>query len=386
MARCSLFLRLAPPVAVLALLWALVPQAGSPATELQAHARLLLNLFGVLPKVRDGKYGQREPPARRPSDGGVPEVQGFVDPRTFKEKYLWKGPVVFRGAATAAFGFDLGCLAGPNATDAEAMEALIREMGESKVRVFKDQYDDASAEYMTIKRYADLAERAKVDPSEPTPYARAYPQNSMPRCQPVPSERMKQYRSLFGWAAQSYLPEPDTSVVFASFSEGTNTKMHMDIGDTLFTQVYGRKRWLLAGPEYATSLKIYGDRLNLVYISGFDVHREPLPDEVFVQEVILNPGDVLYFPPMTFHSAYNLDPVVIGIDNAAFDAAGSFLRHWLLTSTTLFNPRIVYKTLAMLAKTGSFTCTELYFDGFSSKSKERPAAEEEAAPSQRVVG
>mmetsp|Transcript_35181 Transcript_35181/g.47483 ORF Transcript_35181/g.47483 Transcript_35181/m.47483 type:complete len:207 (-) Transcript_35181:202-822(-) len=205
----------------------------------------------------------------------------------------------------------------------------------------------------------------------------------MTRCQPVPSERMKRYRSWFGWAAQTYLPEPDTSVMFSSFTEGTNTKMHMDIGDTLFTQVYGRKRWLLADPKYATKLQIYGDRLNLVYISGFDVHREPLPNEVFLHEVILNPGDVLYFPPMTFHSVYNLDPVTIGIDNAAFDAVGSFWRHWLLTSTTLFNPRIVFRALSMLVRTGSFTCTELYFDGFSSTSTEKAAAS--SATTERVV-
>jgi len=125
---------------------------------------------------------------------------------------------------------------------------------------------------------------------------------------PVPTEKMKEYHSWFGSMAQTCLPEPDFSVVFMSYTEGTNTKMHIDIGNSFVTQVAGRKKWLFVDPEYTTNMQVYGDHLNLVFLAGFDVFREPVPPEVPLKEVIAYPGDIIYFPTMTSTPSTTLTP------------------------------------------------------------------------------
>lgn len=350
-------------VLAIALGLATLPNSEPPVDALVSHAKLLAHLFGLRGIERDGRYGMSEEVLTRPPNGTLREVQGFVSKEVFREKYLWKDAVVFRGGATPEFGFDLGCLTEGVKTDADMRERLVERSGDTKFRVFTDQYNDASVEWLTMAEYIALVDDAIANGSKPMPYARAYSQSSL-TCKPVPSEQLALRRSWGGWACARFLPEPDTSQLFVSFTQGTNTKMHMDVGDSIFTQVYGRKRWLLIDRSYATKLKIYGDHLNLVYIAGYDVHREPLPNDVYVEEVILGPGDVLYFPGMTLHSAYNLDPVTIGIDNVVIDLANGFLRHWLLTATTAFNPRIVYRILKQLWYKGGFKVTDLYFDTF----------------------
>jgi len=218
---------------------------------------------------------------------------------------------------------------------------------------------------MTIQQYRELAANAAANDSKSMPYPRAFPQNSMKSCRPMPKELVRPYRSLVGRFMQEHLPMPDAAMLFVSYNQGTTTKMHMDVADTLFQQVAGRKRWLFVDPEYASRLKIWGDTLNLVYISGYDVHREAVPPEVPIREIILNPGDLLYFPSMTFHAVYNLDPVTVGVDLPAMDLAGAFTRHWLLTLCTMFNPWIVIRSVKMLVRDGKWSMMGLYFDGFS---------------------
>jgi len=362
MRRCGIVLGFCVPVALAALGWATLPTASSPGETLQSHARLVMHLLGLLPPDRKPDYGRVSPAAPRAANGTIKEVEGFVGPETFKENYLWKEPVVFRGGATKEFGFDMDCL---KEGGRSPERGLIEEMGDRKVRIFKDQNDDASVELMTMQEYDQLLNEAKANGTKATPYPRAIPQNYMQKCRPVDNDRINQYRGWVGKAYQRYVPEPDLSVIFASYTEGTSTKMHIDIGDSFFTQVHGRKRWLLVDPEYVSHMKIWGDTLNLVYISGFDVHREALPQEVPLKEVILHPGDVLYFPAMTFHAVYNLDPVTIGVDNAVFDAPGCFYRHWLLSAMTVFNPWTVVKAISIFIRKGTFCVTDLYFDGFS---------------------
>jgi len=364
MPRAAVAVALAAPLGLALLGFFTLPTASGPAETLQAHGRLLLHLLGVAPKLRHTDYGRRQPAAPRQANGSIPEIQGFVEPEEFKAKYMWKEPVVFRGGATAEFGFDLACLVN---AEKSVEKAFADQLSGKKIRIFKDQYDDSSAELMTMDQYGLLVEQARVNASKPAPYARAFPQNSMHDCRPVPTEKMNEYHSWFGSMAQTYMPEPDFSVLFTSYTEGTNTKMHIDIGNSFVTQVAGRKKWLFVDPEYTTNMQVYGDRLNLVFIAGFDVFREPVPPEVHLKEVIAYPGDIIYFPTMTFHAVYNLDPVTISVDNTAPDLPGAVRRHWLLTAATVLNPWIIIKGISIFVNTGSFSGTDLYFDGYVSK-------------------
>lgn len=345
--------------------WFYLPRSGGPIKDsLSFYARLTLHVLGWLPRSRFVQYGQRSPPAPRPSNGTIHEVQGFVDAETFREKYMGKRPVVFRGGATAEFGFDLDCLVGNGSTSDDAMrEVMIREAGPRQLRVFTDEMDDGSAIHMTMWEYDRLVAEAKANSSKPMPYARSFPQTVLDRCkQVIPTDRLKYaYRRL---GALTFMPE-ESSLIFYSMGEGTTTKMHIDIGDSFFTEVYGRKKWVFVEPEYTEQLHTWADKMNLVFIAGYDVHREPLPLEVPVREVILYPGDILYFPPMTYHAVINLDPVTLGIDQAVFDPLGALPRHWLLTMASTLNPVVWYAVLKQLWFDREFSAHRLYFDEFS---------------------
>jgi len=215
---------------------------------------------------------------------------------------------------------------------------------------------------LTVTEYEQLARAAEANESAFLPYARSFPQSALGRCQPVPAEKLQDYHH---WAAFTPLEEGGKAMLFYSTNKGTTTKMHFDLGDSLFTQVAGRKKWLFVDPEYATSLQIFGFTMNLVYLAGYDVHREPLPPEVPVKEVILNPGDVVYFPPMTFHAVKNLDDVTVGIDELSFDAAGGFRRHWFCTLFTILNPNMIWKVFKQILTLGRIDGYALYFDHFS---------------------
>jgi len=143
--------------------------------------------------------------------------------------------------------------------------------------------------------------------------------------------------------------------------------MHADCGDTLFTQLVGRKRWYLIDPEYTSKLAPWAQRLNLAYFTGYDVHNEPLPEEVVIQEVTLNPGDILYFPAFTWHAVDNLDRVTLGADSASFDLLGALYRHWFLAAGTIFNPFTPIKAIDLYRRKGAFTTSELYFDSYTSE-------------------
>lgn len=302
----------------------------------------------------------------RAANATVPEVQGFVDLDTFKSTYLYKGPQVFRGAATKEHGFDLECITG---TGRPLEEEMARRMGDKTFRVFKDTYDDGSASFMNIKQYEELARKAEENSSLPLPYPRAVAQSALGECRPVPEEKIEQYHGMFSSAFM--LPKGGKALVFYSMNKGTTTQMHMDVGDSLFTQVYGRKKWIFIDPDYVTSLQSHGASLNLFYASGYDVHLEAVPPEVPFKETTLYPGDVLYFPAMTFHAISNLDDVTLGIDQASFDVGGALRRHWLCTICSLFNPWTIIKVIKQFIVTGKINGHEVYFDDDSFSANKR---------------
>lgn len=351
-----------PLVSAFALAWYFLPRAGPSFREdLVDHAHVLCNLLGLTEPARHVSFGTM-PAAPRESNGTIAEVQGWVDRQTFQEKYLLKEPVVFRGAATRQNGFDLECLSG------EFEVVMQRELGESLYRVFRDQYDDGSAEFMTFAQYSALANASRANTSAKTPYARAFHASKFKNCKAmVPEDTLWSYHN--NWAPKS--KKLGDVLVFLGLSENTNSKVHMDMTDSFFTQVHGRKRWLFVEPQYATQLKVYADILNLVYLAGFDFFRESVPANVPIKEVVLHPGDVLYFPAMAFHGVQNLDRYTLGLDEGLTDMLGSFSRHWFFTTATLLNPRLAYKSIEQLWNTGDIDGYKLFFDEFSANSRRK---------------
>lgn len=137
------------------------------------------------------------------------------------------------------------------------------------------------------------------------------------------------------------------------------------------------KKWIFVEPEYATSLKILGEPLNLFYSTGYDVHLETVPPEVIIKEVIMHPGDVLYFPSFSFHAVSNLDDVTMMIDQPCMDFGGSLYRHWLCAIASLLNPWMILKVIKQVLRTGSLNGHEVYFDDeFFSKTGSKNASSE----------
>lgn len=352
--------------------WTWLPKSGGHLEIIRDHVRLSGHLLGVLPRRRVVQYGKISPPAPRDSNGSITEVQGWVDKQVFRDHYLRKEPVVFRGAAMRQNGFNLECLTarGP------FLEVVESELTNKLIRIFRDEYDDASAEWMTVSEYRHRVAEAQANASLGMPYARAFPLGIFKSCKDA-VDPLGEYHSPEASLLAKAAHATSTAMVFLSLSAGTTTKMHMDVSDSFFTQVYGRKRWLFTEARYAAQLQVYADTMNLVYIAGYDVHREPVPPEITMREVTLEPGDVLYFPSMSFHAVYNLDPITMGIDEVAPDPIGALKRHWFFAAGTLLNPWVTYKTLSQVWRTGAFDGHELFFEGFSAKSRPKEGEEKE---------
>lgn len=341
---------------IIGICWWTLPSSLGSAETFVAYAKLTHHLLGLSPPQRVVHIGTGS--GQRKSNASVKEVQGFVEPDVFHSEYLGKEPVVFRKGATHKFGFDLECL---TESGKPIQDTLSEQFGDFKLSVFADQYDDASNQKMTLDQYMELAEAAKRNISLPTPYARGFPQSAMRDCRPVDTEKLMNYRSWAGQAGRRIVPEVDNTRMFVSYTAGTLSRMHFDAGDSIFTQVYGRKKWHFIEPKYVPVMQVSAAKLNLFYYGGFDVHHEPVPAEVNIKEVVLEPGDILYFPPMTLHSVYNLDPITIGMDDAIVDFVASLRRHWLLTLSTALNPWIPVQAAKIYFQQRSFSASDLFF-------------------------
>lgn len=86
-------------------------------------------------------------------------------------------------------------------------------------------------------------------------------------------------------------------------SEGTRSGFHIDQMDNFVTQIYGRKRVLLAAPEMAVNLYPFYDVPSKSRIDPEQPNLAKFPAyrrNVFY-EATLDPGDVLYLPQLWWH-------------------------------------------------------------------------------------
>ena len=98
-------------------------------------------------------------------------------------------------------------------------------------------------------------------------------------------------------------------------SANATARLHYDASANLFTQITGRKRFLLAPPRVAHRLypfsKVHpGHRQAQLDPAATNVSAFPLFRRRLLQEVVVHPGDTLYIPPFYWHQVTSLDASV----------------------------------------------------------------------------
>jgi lysine-specific demethylase 8 len=98
--------------------------------------------------------------------------------------------------------------------------------------------------------------------------------------------------------------------------EGTVTPLHYDVQRNVLTQIIGRKRVVLISPRHFTDLYPYSSFSRMPQhsrVSNYDapdLAAFPRFRDVPAVELVLEPGQMLYIPPMWWHFVTSLDPSV----------------------------------------------------------------------------
>ncbi len=92
--------------------------------------------------------------------------------------------------------------------------------------------------------------------------------------------------------------------------KGTKTNIHCAAEHNLFTQVYGRKHWIIYPPEYDCALEPVVSR-NPYFHTAFDpmnpdFEKYPAMEYLDRYECTMEAGDVLFNPPSYWHHVSNL--------------------------------------------------------------------------------
>jgi hypothetical protein len=92
--------------------------------------------------------------------------------------------------------------------------------------------------------------------------------------------------------------------------QNTLTPVHNGFVCTVFIQIYGRKKWTIYKVGERVFLDVRADRRMYFYSSAdpdnINDERFPLLKYAEKYEVILEPGDVLWIPPLVWHQVENL--------------------------------------------------------------------------------
>jgi hypothetical protein len=91
-------------------------------------------------------------------------------------------------------------------------------------------------------------------------------------------------------------------------SANITAQLHYDSSFNMYTQIYGKKAFLLVPPEYISKVYLHHAehpcyRQSIVNFSKIDFKRFPLlaKEQIPMQLAVLEPGDVLFLPPFWLH-------------------------------------------------------------------------------------
>jgi hypothetical protein len=87
---------------------------------------------------------------------------------------------------------------------------------------------------------------------------------------------------------------------------GVTTHTHYDISHNFYAQLNGKKRFILLAPDQAKNLYLYpalhpGAQQSQVRFENPDYQTFPRFKQAKALEAVLQPGDLLYLPPLWFH-------------------------------------------------------------------------------------
>jgi len=243
------------------------------------------------------------------------------------------------------------------------VENLRKAYNGSDVGVFTDMITDKSVVNMEFGEYTEA-----MHDSSKALYARAIADDFQVMTRAVPQHWLAAMANL-GAANRisDAIKSRDGCCVLFVGSNHTFTNGHCDVGSSVFMMVQGRKRWVFFPPEDTPYLYPIPQPHNVAFNVGVDVwhpdfERAPLFARARGQEVILEPGDVLFFPSMWWHAVQNLDSETVGVDFAIWDIWGSWRRNSVLAAATLLNPRLVAEMVKSMVQGRSIR--EVFFAGY----------------------
>jgi hypothetical protein len=220
---------------------------------------------------------------------------GEITPRRFYREHVRKGlPCVLRGFAPARDGWRFAHLA------MRFPDAIGQVMEKRSKRVFsttlREILEDGRREYIPQQALLDqnpaLTEYFEV-------------------------ERTNAYFPVLGRPSR-----PVLSFLIIGLGSGLNANFHCEESANWYLAVSGAKRWTLVEAEYSWLLYPAARGTGLRRFAEFPADEEgeprdkaayPLAAYAPRYEVVLRPGDVLYFPAWMWHKTINLDDEGLGV-------------------------------------------------------------------------
>ncbi|HEX5079775.1 MAG TPA: cupin-like domain-containing protein [Geminicoccaceae bacterium] len=218
-----------------------------------------------------------------------------ITPRRFYREHVRRGvPCVLRGFVPASDRWHFAQLAErfPNAIG-QVMEKRTKRVFSTTLRAI---FEDGRREY--------IAEQALLDQN---PALKDY----------FEVERSNAYFPVLGRSSK-----PILSFLIIGLGSGLNANFHCEESVNWYLAVSGAKRWTLVEAEYSWLLYPAARGTGLRRFSAFlaDEEGEPRDKAAYPlaayaprYEVVLRPGDVLYFPAWMWHKTVNLDDEGLGV-------------------------------------------------------------------------
>lgn len=121
--------------------------------------------------------------------------------------------------------------------------------------------------------------------------------------------------------------------------KGTLTPIHNALANTVFVQIYGRKKWTFWAPNQRMFLGVKPERrayfFSRLQLDQSNSDEFPLSKYATKFEVTLNPGDAIWFPGFFWHHVENLDHS-IGVAYKTAHLPSAWSNSSVLTLLTFF--------------------------------------------------
>lgn len=272
-----------------------------------------LKIFGGVEKWLINRVQNYKPDFFKPYDFKIVELQKgeYIDPVADK-----RNPVIMRGAAS-----DWNCCKEWN------LDFFATEYGDYEVTMqdnigVTDRDNPQTYSHMKMSEYiAELRGGSK----RYLKFSRVIKDlNILGKY--FKADWLNKFKSIFGFSNTYY---------FFIGGKDTKTPIHDGYAATVFIQVEGQKKWIFYAPEDRFFLGVRPERRSYYY-SNANPYRTDEADFPLIKyaqrhEVIMNPGDVLWFSPLVFHQVENLSDS-IGVAYKFVDIPLSFYSSKILAS------------------------------------------------------